>query len=101
MIGFSKGTRDVIADAGIKEIYLELRYTKGPCVDHLCKMIPHVEVSFSKHFNSFLLIHEDSDLKVYAVPPVAESIKKHNNEVIISKGKLGKSLKVSGITYSF
>ena len=101
MIVVSTSARKLIESNGIKEIYLELRYTKGPCEDNLCKMIPHVDVSLSKHSNSYLIVYEEPDLTIFAVPPIADSITKHRNDVNISKSGLTNSLRVSGIVYSF
>jgi hypothetical protein len=101
MITISEKARELIANNNITEVYLELRYSKGPCSDNLCKMIPHVDVSLVKHSSSYLVIYEEQGLRILAVPPVANSIKKHNDEVYIFKPGFAKTLRISGITYSF
>ena len=101
MIRLTREARDFIVSNGINAIYLELRYTKGPCSDNLCKMIPRVDVALEKGQSSSMVLLEDSEVKVFADKPVAESVKRHRDIVTISKSRLGSRLKVSGITYSY
>jgi hypothetical protein len=101
MITLTEGARQIVVTNGIKEIYLELKYTKGPCADNLCKMIPHVEISLVKHSNSYSILYDDSNLKVFASQPIFDSIVRHKDVVIISKTRLRNALKVTGITYSY
>ncbi len=101
MILFTDDAKKFITDSGIREMYLELRYTKGPCNDNLCKMIPHVYVSLEKHKGSYDVVFEDVAVRIFASPPIARSIEKHRDNPVISKSKLGRKLRVSGLTYSF
>jgi len=101
MIKITKEARDFIVNKGFRAIYLDLTYVKGPCADNLCKAIPKVAVSAEKHSNSYLISLDDPEIKVYAVPPIAASINRHNDTITISKSRVGDKLKVSGMTYSF
>jgi hypothetical protein len=101
MIEFTKGAKEFISGKGIKEIYLVLTYVKGPCSDNLCKMIPRVVVALERGQDSSMVLLEDSEVKVFADRPVADSVKRHRNVVTVSKSKFGNRLRVSGITYSY
>ncbi|MCL4412065.1 MAG: hypothetical protein M1526_01735 [Candidatus Thermoplasmatota archaeon] len=101
MIKLTREAREYIVSKNIKEIYIDLRYTKGPCNDNLCKMIPHLEVTLVKPRNSTTIIFEEPELKIFASIPIANSILKHRDNITVSKSKLGRSFRITGITYSY
>ncbi len=101
MIMLTREAREYIVSKNIKEIYIDLRYTKGPCSDNLCKMIPHLEVTLVKPRNSTTIIFEEPELKIFASIPIANSILKHRDNITVSKSKLGRSFRITGITYSY
>ncbi len=101
MIMLTREAIEYIVSKNIKEIYIDLRYTKGPCNDNLCKMIPHLEVTLVKPRNSTTIIFEEPELKIFASIPIANSILKHRDNITVSKSKLGRSFRITGITYSY
>lgn len=101
MIMLTREAREYIVSKNIKEIYIDLRYTKGPCNDNLCKMIPHLEVTLVKPRNSTTIIFEEPELKIFASIPIANSILKHRDNITVSKSKIGRSFRITGITYSY
>jgi hypothetical protein len=101
LIEFTREAMEFIQEKKIEAIYLTLKYVQGPCSDNLCKMIPRVIVSIDKDPNYSFMQLEENFVKVFAIPPIASSISRHKDAVIIKKTRLGKGLYASGVTYSF
>lgn len=101
MIQVTEEARKVIHERKIREMFLYLKYTKGPCNDNLCKMIPQVVISTDKGgFSSFDLLFDDS-FKLYSIPPITKTIAKNKGDITIRLSKMGRKIVISGITYHF
>ncbi len=101
MIKFTKESEEYLQKNRIREIFLVLKYIKGPCNDNLCKMIPKVEIALNAPRETAVIPISDTFVKVFAVPPISKAIKSHKEDQLISLTRVRKRLKIEGIPYAF
>ncbi len=89
-----------IKEMNVKELYISVRYVKGPCNDNLCKMIPLVEVSPLKPDGNILKIY-DGNIKIFAIERVYNVITRYGAVITITYQPIKKKFQVKGIPYNF
>lgn len=100
MIVITEKAKKKLGELKTKNIYITLNYIQGPCNDNLCKMIPKIKISLTPENGNYLPLYE-KDFNVYSHKLLAESIFKHNDNIVIDYSTLKRSFVVKGITYSF
>lgn len=101
MISFTEEAVEYLKKNEIKEIFIFIEYVKGPCSDNLCKMIPKIRIATSMPEKANAILIFPGSVKVFAAPPIAKTIERHRDSPKISLTRIGKKLRVDGITYSF
>jgi hypothetical protein len=101
LIHFTDRARDYITDKGIKELYLVLKYVRGPCDSNFCRMIPTVQIVPSVPDGTKIVLLDSAFIKIYAVPPIANAINRTRKQPEIGLTRIGKKLKIDGVPYSF
>jgi hypothetical protein len=101
LIHLTDRAKDYITENGIREIYLVLKYVRGPCDSNLCRMIPTIQITSSVPDGTRVVLLDSEFVKIYAVPPVANVIRKTRKQPEIGLTRIGKRLKIDGVPYTF
>lgn len=89
-----------IKEMNVTILYIWIKYTKGPCNDNFCKLIPSVEISSSKPMGNILEL-KGGDIKIYAVDRIYNAIMKYGGDIIITYSSVKNRFQVKGIPYNF